>query len=87
MDRRILVEGALFFMISCLGIIEGLRLEFQKDTQTIHGPIGPGAYVLFPSVLLMITGIAYFVRNYSGKKTLNKIAEKMEGKLKPLELL
>jgi putative tricarboxylic transport membrane protein len=75
MRRKIVIEGALFFVIGFLGIVEGLRIGFQKDAQAIQGMVGPGAYLLFPSLLLMITGIVYFFRNFRNRKTPKGIVE------------
>ncbi len=82
MNRKVLIEGALFLFLSCLGIVEGLRLQSQGDAQAIQGPIGPGAYVLFPSLLLMITGFVYLFRNYRKRKALNGIKEKTGRKVR-----
>jgi hypothetical protein len=61
MNRTIVIEGMILILISLVGIGEGFRLIYQKDLQAIPDVIGPGYYVLFISLALMVTGLLHLM--------------------------
>ncbi len=72
MNRKISIEAAVLVAIGSVGIREGMRLNLLQDTQAIYGSIRPGAYILIVSIFVMVTGIAYFLKNFKQKEAVKK---------------
>ena len=64
MKKRVLIEGILLLVISFVGLAEAIHLVSDKDPYTVYDVLGPGYYILFLSLALMVTGILHIVVNY-----------------------
>ena len=73
MARTALIEGILLLAISLVGMLEGMRLIGQKDSQIIYDPLGPGYYIFFLSIALMVTGLIHLMVNYRKNIRLKKV--------------
>jgi protein-S-isoprenylcysteine O-methyltransferase Ste14 len=63
MKIRVLAEGVLLLVIGLVCFVDGLRLANNIDPNAVNDTLGPGYYILFISILLIIIGIAYLVSN------------------------
>jgi hypothetical protein len=61
MRKNELFEGIVLLVIGLVGIIEGVRLVIYKDPNTLYDPIGPGYYVAFSSLFLIVTAFSYII--------------------------
>jgi hypothetical protein len=82
MKKIVFIEGASLLLLSLIGVAEGVRLIIQKDPQRIQEALGPGFYVLFASLALMIVGVAHLLVNYRSPPSVKKAAvgSKSEGR-------
>jgi len=64
-----LFEAMVLMGIASLGIIEAIHLIYNPDPVTVTEDVGPGHFMLFLAVPLLITGLCYLIREY--KKQLN----------------
>ena len=64
-NRRLWIEGLLLLAISFVSIFESIRLIIYKNPQIIYDLLGPGYYLLFLSIALLIVSIFYI---YFGKQ-------------------
>ena len=78
MRKKALFEGILLLLISLLGIVEGIRLNANIDSETVVDVLGPGLYVLFLSIVLGITGIIHLAANYKKSGALKRPAASKE---------
>ncbi len=58
MGKDLLIATLVVVSLAILGLYEGLRLLYIP--LPFPDPVGPGGYLLFISVLLLICGIGYF---------------------------
>jgi hypothetical protein len=59
MNRTLLGEGVVLFLISLGGIVGGLSQYLNRDARTQSSVIAPGTYVLALSVALALTAVVY----------------------------
>jgi len=74
MNRKVLFEGILLLIFSFVGIGEGIHLVVYKDPYAIFDPIGPGFYILIPSIILMAIGFVHVFVNYKKSIDVEKVA-------------
>lgn len=67
MKKTVLIEGIVMLGIASAGIIEAMYVISHKDPNTIDELIGPGSYILFLAVPLMITGLSHIFMEYRKK--------------------
>ncbi|TRZ53336.1 tripartite tricarboxylate transporter TctB family protein [bacterium] len=77
MRKRVLIEGILLLVISFVGLVEAIHLVSDRDTYTLYDVMGPGYYILFLSLALMVTGTFHIVVNYRKDITEAKVAVDM----------
>ena len=77
-NRIALTESILLGALSLLGLVEGIRLIFDKDPMVVYDVLGPGFFVLLVSLGVMITGSFHLIAN------LRKPQVKKEGAERPL---
>jgi hypothetical protein len=65
MSKRVIIEGVLFLVAGLASMIEGLRVVALWKIRGMSEPVGPGYYLCFFSVLLMIVGVSHIVANYN----------------------
>ena len=82
MRKKALVEGILLLIISLLGIVEGIRLNANIDSETVVDVLGPGLYVLFLSIVLGTTGVIHLAVNYKKRFVLKKLAASKEMRIR-----
>ena len=58
------IEGLVLLVIGLIGLVEGLRLIDRIDPDAITDVLGPGYYIFSLGLILMVTGIAYFLSSY-----------------------
>lgn len=58
------IEGLVLLVIGLIGLVEGLRLIDRIDPDAITDVLGPGYYIFSLGLILMVTGIAYFLTSY-----------------------
>jgi hypothetical protein len=63
------IEGMVLLGAGIISLAEGLRLTRKIDPDAISDVLGPGYYIFFLGLILMITGITYLFINY--RKILN----------------
>ena len=78
MKKRVLIEGILLLVISFIGLAESIHLVSDIDPHTVYDVLGPGYYILFVSLALMVTGILHIVVNYGKGVAPAKVAVDME---------
>jgi hypothetical protein len=78
MKKRVLIEGILLLVISFVGLAESIRLVSDIDPHTVYDVLGPGYYILFISLALMVTGILHIVVNYGKGVAPTKVVVDME---------
>lgn len=66
MKGRSWIEAALLALIGAAAAIEGLRLLFQKDPNTLYDVLGPGLYILALGVAVLGTACALARNNRAG---------------------
>lgn len=54
----------MLLVISFIGLTEAIRLISNLDPTMVYDSIGPGYYILFISLALMITGVVHIAVNY-----------------------
>ena len=59
MNRTLLGEGVVLFLISLGGIVGGLSQYLNRDARTQSSVLAPGTYVLALSVALALTAVVY----------------------------
>ena len=59
MRRGVLIEGLLLVAISFVSLVESIRLIIYKNPHVIYDLLGPGYYLLLPSIGLLFTSIIY----------------------------
>jgi putative tricarboxylic transport membrane protein len=64
MKKSVLMEGMFLLVISFIGLAESIHLVYDIDPNAIYDTLGPGYYILFLSIALMITGVLHIVINY-----------------------
>ncbi len=64
MKATALIEGILLLVISVIGLAEAIRLVTDVDPLTVYDVLGPGYYILFLSLALMVTGALHIAVNY-----------------------
>ena len=84
MNRRVLTEGILILAVATVGVVEGLRLIIVKDPRVLYDIIGPGAFILFLSLALMVAGVYYIL--YYVKIPGDKIAFSREAKIRVISM-
>lgn len=72
MKANALIEGMLLLVISIVGLVEAIRLITDVDPQTVYDVLGPGYYILFLSLALMVTGALHIAVNYKKDKSTTK---------------
>jgi hypothetical protein len=60
---RIWVEGLVIVSLSCLGLIEAVRLIIYKDPNTLYDPLGPGWYIFIVAAGALLAGISHIIAN------------------------
>jgi hypothetical protein len=60
----VLIEGILLLVIGFIGLAEAIRLVTDIDPHTVYDVLGPGYYILFLSLALMVTGALHIAVNY-----------------------
>ena len=63
------IEGAVLLGIGLIGSAEGLRLTQNIDPYAISDVLGPGYYIFFLGLILMIAGVTHLFSHY--RKTLS----------------
>lgn len=66
--KRELIEGAVVFGIGLMTLIEGIRLTVYKDAHSVEDIVGPGRYLIFLSVFMMLVGAIFFVSEFRSTK-------------------
>jgi hypothetical protein len=61
MKKKVLIEGALFLIVSIVSMVEGLRLITEKDPTKVPELFGPGAYVFSLGVALCTVGVIHLI--------------------------
>jgi putative tricarboxylic transport membrane protein len=61
--RLVVLESAVLLAIALVCIGEGIRLITYKIPGAIYDQIGPGFYVLFLGIAMLITSLAHFIFN------------------------
>ena len=61
-NRRVLVEGSLFFLIGLVNLAEGLRLKITMRESGLYDIVGPDNYALVLGFAFVITSIIYVVQ-------------------------
>lgn len=69
MNMTVWIEGMVLLGTGIISLAEGLRLTRKIDPDAISDVLGPGYYIFFLGLILMITGITYLFINY--RKFLN----------------
>lgn len=69
MRKAVLIEGIVLLGIAAASIIEAMYLISHKDPNTVDEIIGPGSYILFLAVPLMITGLSHIIMGYKKKSS------------------
>jgi hypothetical protein len=64
MKKSVLMEGIFLLVISFFGLAESIHLVYDIDPNAIYDTLGPGYYILFLSIALMVTGVLHIVINY-----------------------
>ena len=78
MNKKVLIEGALLLVISFIGLAESIHLVADIDPHTVYDTLGPGYYILFLSLALMVTGALHIVVNYGEGPAAAKVEVNME---------
>jgi hypothetical protein len=74
MKRTALVEGIIFLVFSFAGIVEGLRLTIKRDPTTVATDmLGPGYYIVFLGLALMVVGVVHLAVNYRKTADLQRV--------------
>lgn len=87
MDRAVLVEGILLIVLSLAGVVEGCRLIINRDPTAILDMMGPGSYVLFMSLALMITGAAHVICHYRKRSGIERAVVDHEMRKKMISMI
>lgn len=87
MKRTVLIEGTFLLAISIISIIEGLRLTIYKDPNMLYDIMGPGLYIFFVGIFLMIASIIYFIGNYKKIHIIKKIAINKEMTIRMISMI
>ena len=74
------IEGITLLATGFISVGEGLRLVQKIDPDAITDVLGPGYYIFFLGLILMITGVTYFSVNY--KKIFYKEKESLDRRTK-----
>lgn len=69
MRKSMLIEGLVILGIASAGIIEAMYLITHKEPYTFDEMVGPGSFILFLAVPLLITGLSYIIKNYKKKSS------------------
>jgi hypothetical protein len=69
MRKAALIEGIMMLGIASAGIIEAMYIISHRDMNTVDELIGPGSYILFLAVPLMITGLSHLFMEYRKKSS------------------
>jgi hypothetical protein len=64
MNRKVLLEGLFLLIISFVALAESVHLVYDIDPHAVYDTLGPGYYILFLSIALMVTGALHIVVNY-----------------------
>jgi putative tricarboxylic transport membrane protein len=62
-NRGALIEGIIILILGVVAFSESIRLILEKDPTTVYDAIGPGYYVFFLSLLLLVAGVAHLMSN------------------------
>ncbi len=58
------IEGITLLVTGFIAVAEGLRLTKKIDPDAVTDVLGPGYYILFLGLILIIIGITYLSANY-----------------------
>ena len=64
MKRKVLMEGLFFGVVVFVTIGESLRLITHRDPKVIYDVLGPGFYVLFLGIALMVVSVVHVFMSY-----------------------
>jgi hypothetical protein len=62
-NRRTVIDAAVFAAVGMLCIVEGFRLHATADAHGLRQELAPGFYVLLLGAVLLVTGAVYVAAN------------------------
>jgi putative tricarboxylic transport membrane protein len=78
MKKTIWIEGIILLVIGFVGLAESIHLVSDIDPHAVYDTLGPGYYILFLSLALMVTGALHIVVNYGKGRAAAKVEVNME---------
>jgi hypothetical protein len=73
MNITVLIEGALIFVVSLVGMAEGLRLIIYKDPYILYDPLGPGLYIIAISIGLLAIAVVHLFGHSKKLPTMERV--------------
>jgi putative tricarboxylic transport membrane protein len=73
MRKTVLVEGMLLLLVGLASMAEGLRVAAIWKVQEKPEIVGPGYYLFFISVLLVVVGVVHIIVNYRKTPTVEEM--------------
>lgn len=87
MRTKVLIEGLLLLVIGLVSMVEGFRLTNRMDPKQVYDVMGPGLFILFPSIALMAIGIVHLIVNYKKNGSMEKVAIKREMRIRMISMI